>query len=270
MTSTATENWAHYEAPRTHARDERWDLSELFHNPVAQPHQPFTAPHHGSFHESDGYDQNSSYIPHVKSEYVEHSYDLFSSAQPAFGAAGARAAFQESPASSSSGSSRSPTYELVSGLNSVPEDGIPQAYAGQTIAPNALGSNPTHPLPPCPPFASSAMYPSPRQGMPPQHLSRPQQPHDHLQAPQHYQAAIPRQFDSHPSAFTPGMETMNNVFDHRFHLGANGHPSEPDRRPHTTADYGASSPAGCVTCQPSISDRFVRPCPFTFNSPDFP
>lgn len=103
MTSTTAEHWQHYDAQRTHQRDERWDLSELFHNPVAQPQQPFTSAHHGAFQETEAYDQNASYIPHVKSEYVEHGYDIFNSQQQtAFTGAGVRAAFQESPVSSSS------------------------------------------------------------------------------------------------------------------------------------------------------------------------
>lgn len=70
--------------------------------------------------------------------------------------------------------------------------------------------------------------------------------HDHLQHSQHYQAAIPRQFESQQAPFSPGFETMNNVFDRGFHLGANGHASENDRRMNGGADYGGSSAAGLV------------------------
>lgn len=93
--------------------------------------------------------------------------------------------------------------------------------------------------------------------MPPQHLPRAQQHHpDHLQHSQHYQAAIPRQFESQ-QPFTPGFESMNNFFDRGFHLGANGH-VENDRRVNGVADYGAS-PAGFVSRLSADSDRLIHP-----------
>lgn len=125
---TSTENWQHYDAQRPHARDERWDLSELFHNPISQPQQPFTSSHHGSFHESEAYDHNASYIPQVKSEYVEHGYDLFNSQPPqGFAGPGARAAFQESPTSSSSSKCAKSAYEHICLTN------IYQAHLGPRL-----------------------------------------------------------------------------------------------------------------------------------------
>lgn len=105
----------------------------------------------------------------------------------------------------------------------------------------------------------AGLFASPsRQGMPPQHLPRMQQHHpDHLQHTQHYQAAIPRQFESQ-QPFTPGFESMNNIFDRGFHLGANGHVSENDRRANGAADYG-TSPAGFVSRPSAVSDRLIGP-----------
>lgn len=269
MASTA-EPWQHHEAQRPHIREDRWDLSELFHNPVPPNHQPFTSQHH-SFHDGDAYENGTPYtIPQVKSEYVEQGYDLFNSQQQSgFAATGGRSAFQESPASSSSsssgsrgsttdllgyassyssssGSSRSPTYEVASGLGSVPEDGVIPApqYGGQTIAPNALAPGTTmrdsfqqpsftELVMDRPASTSSTLFASPRQGMPPQHLPRIQQQH-----PSQYPSAIPRQFESQQQPFASGFESMNNVFDRGFHLGP-GSASETERR--NGSDYSSAA-----------------------------
>jgi len=281
MASTA-EPWHHFDAQRPHTREDRWDFSELFHNPVPQNHQPFTNQHQ-SFHDGDAYENGTPYnVPQVKSEYVEQGYDLFNSQQQSgFPAPAGRAAFQESPASSSSstsgsrgsttdllgyassyssssGSSRSPTYEVVSGLGSVPEEGIipPSQYGGQTIAPNALASGNalrdsfqqpsfTELVMDRPGSSSSTLFASPRQGMPPQHLPRMQQvPHDHIQQhPHHYQSAVPRQFESQQQPFAAGLQSINNVFDRGFHL-SNGATTENDRR--NGSDYSSSAAAGYV------------------------
>ncbi len=170
-------------------------------------------------------------------DYVEHSYDLFNSTPNSFGpnrnfhSADSSSSTVLSPAArpsevfyssssyssstSSTASSRSPPYDVVSPLNSVPEDSALGSASG-TISPGALASSGRYP--PESTFsdllvdrqASSSFGSSPAARIPRAHNSDSLH-YSYNHDPSSSSSSVPRQFDSYGSSFEFGRKmSMGN------------------------------------------------------------